>query len=53
MPDIKKAVITVPALFAEKARVATLDAAKMAGMKLIELINEQLQLLVIMQVFHQ
>ena len=30
-PDIKKAVITVPALFAEKARVATLDAAKMAG----------------------
>ena len=27
--DVKKAVITVPALFAEKARVATLDAAKM------------------------
>ena len=40
MPDIKKAVITVPALFAEKARVATLDAAKMAGIEVIELINE-------------
>ena len=39
-PDIKKAVITVPALFAEKARVATLDAAKMAGIEVIELINE-------------
>ena len=32
--DVKKAVITVPALFAEKARVATLDAAKMAGIGL-------------------
>jgi len=38
--DVKKAVITVPALFAEKARVATLDAAKMAGIEVIELINE-------------
>ena len=38
--DIKKVVITVPALFAEKARVATLDAAKMAGLEVIELINE-------------
>jgi molecular chaperone DnaK len=38
--DIKKVVITVPALFAEKARVATLDAAKMAGIEVIELINE-------------
>ena len=33
--DVKKAVITVPALFAEKARVATLDAAKMAGIEVI------------------
>jgi len=39
-PDIKEVVITVPALFAEKARVATLDAAKMAGLEVIELINE-------------
>ena len=38
--DVQKAVITVPALFAEKARVATLDAAKMAGIEVIELINE-------------
>ncbi len=38
--DVKKAVITVPALFAEKARVATLDAAKMAGIEVISLINE-------------
>ena len=38
--DVKKAVITVPALFAEKARVATLDAAKLAGIDVIELINE-------------
>ena len=38
--DVKKAVVTVPALFAEKARVATLDAAKMAGIEVIELINE-------------
>jgi molecular chaperone DnaK len=38
--DVTKAVITVPALFAEKARVATLDAAKMAGIEVIELINE-------------
>ena len=38
--DVKRAVITVPALFAEKARVATLDAAKMAGIEVIELINE-------------
>ena len=39
--DVKRAVITVPALFAEKARVATLDAAKMAGIEVIELINER------------
>tara|TARA_B100001123_G_scaffold302583_1_gene337761 strand:+ start:275 stop:1822 length:1548 start_codon:yes stop_codon:yes gene_type:complete len=38
--DVKKAVITVPALFAEKARVATLDAAEMAGIEVISLINE-------------
>ncbi len=38
--EVSKAVITVPALFAEKARVATLDAAKMAGIEVIELINE-------------
>ena len=38
--EVTKAVITVPALFAEKARVATLDAAKMAGIEVIELINE-------------
>ena len=38
--NVEKAVITVPALFAEKARVATLDAAKMAGIEVIELINE-------------
>ena len=38
--DVKKAVITVPAMFAEKARQATLDAAKMADVEVIELINE-------------
>ena len=38
--EVTKAVITVPALFAEKARVATLDAAKMAGIEVIELINK-------------
>ena len=38
--DVKKAVITVPAMFAEKARQSTLDAAKMADIEVIELINE-------------
>jgi len=38
--DVNKAVITVPAMFAEKARQATLDAAKMADLEVIELINE-------------
>ena len=38
--DVKKAVITVPAMFAEKARQATLDAVKMADIEVIELINE-------------
>ena len=36
---VKKAVITVPALFTEAARVSTLDAAKVAGLD-VELINE-------------
>jgi len=38
--DVKKAVITVPAMFAERARQATLDAAKIADIEVIELINE-------------
>jgi len=38
--DVKKVVITVPAMFAEKARQATLDAAKIADLEVIELINE-------------
>lgn len=38
--DVSKVVITVPAMFAEKARVNTLDAAKLAGLDVIELINE-------------
>lgn len=37
---VKKAVITVPALFAERARTATIDAAKLAGIEVLELINE-------------
>lgn len=37
---VKKAVITVPALFAERARAATIDAAKLAGIEVLELINE-------------
>jgi len=37
---VKKVVITVPAMFAEKARSATMDAAKLAGMDVLELINE-------------
>ena len=36
---VKKAVITVPAHFAEASRAATLDAAKLAGLE-AELINE-------------
>jgi len=40
LEGVEKAVITVPAMFAEKARVATLDAAKLAGLEVIELINE-------------
>ena len=38
--DVKQVVITVPAMFAEKARQATLDAAKLADLEVIELINE-------------
>ena len=38
--DVKRAVITVPAMFAERARQATLEAAKMADIEVIELINE-------------
>lgn len=37
---VEKAVITVPAMFAEKARQATLQAAKLASIEVIELINE-------------
>ncbi len=36
---VKKAVITVPALFAERARSATLEAAKLSKLE-VELINE-------------
>ena len=36
---VKKAVVTVPAMFAEAARAATLDAAKLAKLD-VELINE-------------
>ena len=35
--DVKKAVITVPAMFAEEARQATLDAAKWLKLKLLNL----------------
>jgi len=37
---IEKAVITVPAYFDEAARQATKDAAKLAGLKVLRLINE-------------
>ncbi len=36
---VKKAIVTVPAMFAERARTATLDAAKLAKLD-VELINE-------------
>jgi molecular chaperone DnaK len=38
--NVEKVVITVPAMFAEKARSATIDAAKLAGLEVLELINE-------------
>lgn len=37
---VEKVVVTVPALFADKARSATLDAIKLADMECLELINE-------------
>ena len=37
---VKKAVITVPAMFADRARSATMDAAKLAGIEVLALINE-------------
>ena len=36
----KKVVVTVPAMFAESARRATTDAVKIAGLELVNLINE-------------
>ncbi len=36
----KKVIVTVPAMFAETARRATSDAVKLAGLELIDLINE-------------
>jgi molecular chaperone HscA len=38
--EVKKAVITVPAYFDDAARVATKDAAKLAGLEVLRLINE-------------
>lgn len=38
--DIEQAVITVPAYFDEGARQATKDAAKLAGLEVLRLINE-------------
>lgn len=38
--NVNKAVITVPAMFAEKSRKATVEAANLAGIEVIELINE-------------
>lgn len=38
--DINKAVITVPAYFDDTARQATKDAAKLAGLSVLRLINE-------------
>ncbi len=37
---VAKAVITVPAYFSERARAATRDAARMAGLDVLRLINE-------------
>lgn len=37
---VKKAVITVPAFFNSKQRQATLDAAKIAGLEVLRLLNE-------------
>jgi len=38
--DVTKAVITVPAYFDDAARLATKDAAKLAGLEVLRLINE-------------
>jgi molecular chaperone HscA len=38
--DVKRAVITVPAYFDDSARAATKDAAKLAGLHVLRLINE-------------
>ncbi len=38
--EIREAVITVPAYFAERERTATLEAAKLAGLSALHLINE-------------
>jgi molecular chaperone HscA len=38
--EVKKAVITVPAYFNESQRIATKDAAKLAGLDALRLINE-------------
>ncbi|MDX1974917.1 MAG: Fe-S protein assembly chaperone HscA [Rickettsiales bacterium] len=38
--DVTKAVITVPAYFDDAARAATKDAAKLAGLEVLRLVNE-------------
>ena len=38
--DVKQAVITVPAYFDDAARTATKDAARLAGLEVLRLINE-------------
>jgi molecular chaperone HscA len=38
--DVQKAVITVPAYFDDAARTATKDAAKLAGLDVLRLVNE-------------
>ncbi|MBN1803885.1 MAG: Hsp70 family protein [Sedimentisphaerales bacterium] len=38
--DIKYAVVTVPAYFDESRRTATMNAAKLAGLELLEIMNE-------------
>lgn len=38
--DVQKAVITVPAYFDDAARMATKDAARLAGLEVLRLVNE-------------
>lgn len=38
--EVKRAVITVPAYFDDSARVATKDAARLAGLQVLRLVNE-------------